>query len=238
MQHIPEEISCIRLGDDEYRIRLMLAEDFNTLDRWRRADSNGLWTVRDHGLVGEWFEASPSIFLKDKIEGDYLWQITATRIQPEPPFLKRHEASTHGQGKDPAQRYNFNFWLRADTPDGEEFFGAYTRKLGTGWNGMGDDHWTSLFVTIVRASEGSRVRLRRSPGYQMALESFGVVPFLAYGQMHTYTFVLREGRVRMYLDHTRVFDYEDPDLYASGYIGLCVWLTVVRFEKMRVYRYV
>ena len=41
----------------------------------------------------------------------------------------------------------------------------------------------------------------------------------------------------MYFDGTRVFDYTDPDPHARGHIGLCVWLCVMRFERMRLYRF-
>lgn len=230
--------TTLKLGDDAYSVRLELAEDFHDLERWLPAEADGRWTASADGMTGEWLRNSPSIFLREKVHGDYLWQIKARRIQPDPAFLERHEASNHGRGKDPVQRYNFNFWLRADTPDGKDFFETYTEKLGTGWNGMGDDYWNSFYVTVVRDSQGSRVRLRKSPGYRQVLESFGVVPYLPYGEEHTYTFLIREGRVKMYLDQTRVFDCEDAEIYESGYIGLCVWLAVVRFEQMRLYRFV
>ena len=226
----------LTIGGDTYGVQLALQEDFETLERWHAPEQYGLWTAQGGGLRGEWLDRSPSLFLRQSVEGDYLWTIDATRLEPDGEFLQRFAASRHGRGADPAVTYNFNFWLRADTPDAGDFFQAYPAKLGTGWNGMGDDYWRSLYCTVVRKADDDWVRLRRSPGYQMVREARGIVPLLPYGQAHRYAFALHRGHVRMYFDEQRVYDYDDSDLYPCGHVGLCVWMCVMRFERMRLYR--
>lgn len=232
-----EEVRTVRVGDDEYRVRLALVEDFQTLDRWRQVEEHGRWRVEHKALIGEWLEKSPSLFLKKKIEGDYLWQIKTTRVRPDQAFRRRFASSTHGRGHEPERMYNFNFWLRADSPNAEDFFRMYSRKLGTGWNGMGDDYWNSLYTTIVWGplDRSKWVRLRRSPGYKKVRDISGVLPYLPYDEPHVFTFVIRKGRARMYFDDKRVYDYEDHHLYEAGYIGLCVWHCVMRYEEMKLY---
>lgn len=228
----------MQIGGDEYQVRLVLEEDFRDLHRWVRLDDFGRWTVDGTGLVGEWLEKSPSIFLKEKIHGPYLWQIRVTRLAPNDAFLKRFQDSKWGQGHDPLHMYNFNFWLRADDPEGGDFFERYPEKLGTGWNGMGDDYWNSFYTTVVWGTENNYVRLRRGPGYEMVQDVHDTVPHLAYDEPHLFTFVLFEGRVRMYFDQQLVYDHEEASMYEAGYIGLCVWLATIRFEEMRIYRFV
>src|ERR1017187_8035533 len=84
-----------------FQVLPFLSEDFADLKRWQTAEDNGHWTPGKEGLVGEWLKASPSIFLKDPIEGDYLWQITATRLEPSADFVKRFAASKQGVGSQP-----------------------------------------------------------------------------------------------------------------------------------------
>jgi len=236
-------VETLRLGGDEFRAELEIEEDFGDLSRWTALEDHGRWDVRGGGLVGEWLEASPSLFLSEPVEGDYLWTIRAGRVRPGADFLERFEASKHGRGTDPFCNYNFNFWLRADTPGvpgeagGAGFLEEYPKRLGTGWNGMGDDHWRSLYATVVRTSDENWVRLRRSPGYVKVAEARDAIGQLDYDRAHEFAFALEGGRARMYFDGTRVFDYTDPDPHARGHIGLCVWLCVMRFERMRLYRF-
>jgi len=225
------------LGGEKLRVRLELEEELADLSHWRCLDEFGKWTAEAGGIVGEWVERSPSIFFDGKIESDFLWQVTAAREKPDEDFVRRFTASKWGGGVDPAFKYNFNFWLRADSPSGGDFFGEYPAKLGTGWNGMGDDHWRSYFTTVVRSPGEDWVRLRRSPGYVMVEDVHGVVPHLPYGEAHEFTFLLREGRVKMFFDDRCVYDHAEPGMYEAGYIGLCVWLARVRFSGMRLYRF-
>ena len=155
----------------------------------------------------------------------------------KPPHAKGADPARQGDAvASPAVTYNFNFWLRAASPDGGDFLAAYPSKLGTGWNGMGDDYWRSLYTTIVRKADDNWVRLRRSPGYVMVHEAKGIIPPLAYGRPHRFAFSLTAGRVRMYFDETRVFDYTDDQPHTHGHIGLCVWMCIMRFERMRLYK--
>ena len=232
-----ETTSTVRIGDDEYRVRRVFAEELASLDHWVQLDGYGRWSAHDGSFSGEWLSHSPSLFFREKIVGDYLWQTTVTRLRPDQAFVQRFLASKWGKGKDPLSMYNFNFWLRARAPDGGDFLQQYPTKLGTGWNGMGDDYWHSLYTTVVRSEEHNWVRLRRSPGYVKVRDVADVVPFLPYDEPHRVTFVLRSGHVKMYFDDKLVYDHEDPAPYPSGHIGLCVWLCIVRFEDMVLYRF-
>ena len=149
-------MSRLTLGDDEYDADLLLREDFHHLDRWWAGEDHGRFSAEGGGLRGEWLRASPSLFLRQPVEGDYLWTLRATRLEPDAAFVERFRASKHGRGADPAGSYNFNFWLRAGAPDGGDFLQAYPTKLGTGANGMGDDYWRSLYCTVVRGRASNR----------------------------------------------------------------------------------
>ncbi|HYF50205.1 MAG TPA: hypothetical protein VEJ63_12420 [Planctomycetota bacterium] len=232
-------MATIRIGSDEFSGEAVLYEKFSDLRRWRTLENHGGWTPGTDGLLAEWLEKSPSLFLKEKISGDYLWQTRLSRLSPDEEFLRRFQASSHAKGADPERFYNFNFWLRADAPPAETFFDAYPKYLGTGWNGMGDDHWHSLFNTVVWWDKGNPdnwVRLRRSPGYEKMRDIQGIVPHLPYGEPHEFSFALQGGRVRMYFDETLVYDFADERAYASGYLGFCVWLCRIRYHEMKLYR--
>jgi hypothetical protein len=64
-----------------------------------------------------------------------------------------------------------------------------------------------------------------------------VVPHLPYNEPHVFSFALRRPTIRMYFDEVLVYEYADPAWYESGYLGVCVWLAVVRFEEMKLYRF-
>lgn len=270
------EAKVVHVGGDRYPVRPWLGEELADLRRWRQLDRHGRWRAAvaspasPGGIVGEWISDSPSLFFDQRIDGDYIWQVRATRLRPtetssDGAFLQRFHACKHARGCDPLFKYNFNFWLRVDTPDAgaaeaEDFWRAYPRQLGHGWNGMGDDHWQSLFNTVVWngpsaddpglpagatgvAADGSNwVRLRRSPGYVQICEAVDLVPHLPYDEPHVFSFAVGRGRVRMYFDDRRIYDYRDADgaaaLPGAGYIGLCVWLCVMRFDAMRLYEWV
>jgi hypothetical protein len=229
--------TSIAVGDDQYVVRPLLREDFEDLSRWRQMEEHGRWRVEAGGLIGEWVSDSPSLFLRQRIEGDFIWQVRATRVAPDEAFLRRFSANHHAAGAEALHKYNFNFWLRANTPDGEDFLEAYPRKLGTGWNGMGDDYWNSLFTTVVWNPDGSWVRLRRSPGYRLERDCPDALPHMRYGEPREFTFAVDRGRVRMYVDGRRIYDYAAEGLPEAGYIGLCVWLCKMRFEHMRIYQW-
>jgi hypothetical protein len=178
----------------------------------------------------------------------------------------KHAADAVSAGG-PARKYNFNFWLRADAPaegwlglsprspgavgtraesrgfedsaPATHFFDEYPNRLGTGWNGMGDDHWSSLFQTIVWNPASNWTRLRKSPGYQAVVDVADAVPFMPYDEPRTFTFAVSAARglVRMYRDDRRVYQYEDALVPRAGFIGLCVWLCRVRFDRMALYEW-
>jgi hypothetical protein len=228
----------IQFDDAAYSVRPLLIEDFANLDRWQTAEHWGRWRPGQQGLVGEWLEVSPSIFLKEPIAGDYLWQISVTRLPPIADFLARFGASKHAVGREARTMYNFNFWLRAADPTGEDFFAAYPKHLKTGWNGMGDDYWNSYFVTVVHNPDGNWMRLRRGPGYEKIEDVQNVVPFLDYHQPIRFTFALRRGHIRAYFGSKPIFDHADANFHPAGHVGLCVWHDTVRFSEMRMYRFV
>jgi hypothetical protein len=187
--------------------------------------------------VGEWLKESPSIFLNDPVEGDYLWQITATRLEGDADFAQRFAATKWGAGIEPRRLYNFNFWLRAADPAGGDFLGAYPKHLHTGPNGMGDDYWNSYFITVCYDPNDNWMRLRRGPGYEKRQSVHNVVPFMDYDQPIRFSFLLRQGHVLAYFGSKPIFDYADPSPYRAGHVGLCVWLDRVRFSEMRMYRF-
>lgn len=225
--------NSITLGDDTYNVSQLLSERFDNLDRWVTLESDGDWQSSAGGVIGEWVRNSPSLFLRQKITGPYLWQVRATRLATDAAFEARFRESKHAQGADPADFYNFNFWLRASAPDGGDFIQQYPLHLGTGWNGMGDDYWHSLFCTVVRQNDKSWSRLRRSPGYEMVVDTH-LPADAAYGQPHDYAFVVGDGFLRAYCDGERFMDYHGP-VPATGYVGLCVWMCKVRFDNLRLY---
>ncbi|MCL2639815.1 MAG: hypothetical protein FWD53_03125 [Phycisphaerales bacterium] len=233
-----------KLAQDVYNVELALEENFGNLDRWAIRDEMGKWEVKNGGVEGEWITGSPSIFLKEKIKGDFMWEIVATRLQHDQALTDRFHAIKHGKdGKGLDARYNFNFWIRADAPPGQNFLEAYPRYLKTGWNGMGDDHWHAYFNTIVwdecQTPPQNWSRLRRSPGYEKMRDAQNIVPFMTYGKPHKFSFVICDGRVKTYIDDTTpVYDFADPQPYQEGHIGLCVWICKVRFEKMKLWRIV
>jgi hypothetical protein len=230
-----------QLAGHVYKLEPLLTENFKNLDRWVTLESNAKWEVKNGGVEGEWLQASPSIFLKQKIAGDFLWEVDTTRLATDAAFLARYKATKWGDKWDPETQYNFNFWIRADVPTDApgDFFSEYPKYLKTGWNGMGDDHWHSYFNTVVWNPEDNWVRLRRGPGYEMKGDVHNVAPFFGYGGKHKFTFVIQDGHIRCYLDDSKVvYDYLDPQPHKEGYIGLCVWLCKTRFENMRVWRIV
>lgn len=236
------EPHMLDIGGDRYAVRPWLGDELADLARWRQLDDYGAWrslpaTAPYPGIVGEWIEESPSLFFNQRIEGDYLWQVRATRLRTDDAFHRRFARHKDTAGVEPAGKYNFNFWLRVDSPDGEDFWQAYPRHLGQGWNGMGDDHWNALYNTVVWNLDDQWVRLRRSPGYVMVAESTDVVQHLPYDEPHLFTFALQPsaGRVRAYYDNQRIYEYTDPGLPQAGYIGLCVWLCKMRFDAMKLY---
>jgi hypothetical protein len=229
-----------QLGGESYQLEPLLTENFANLDRWTALEQDGKWEVKNGGVEGEWLRQSPSLFFKQKIAGDYVWEIEATRLPTDEAFLGRYKATKWGTC-DPREQYNFNFWLRADVPPGSpgDFFEEYPKYLKTGWNGMGDDHWHSYFNTVVWNPQDNWVRLRRGPGYELRQDIHNVVPFLPWNEKHKFTFAIEGGHVRCYFDEAKlVYDYVDPQPHREGYIGLCVWLCKVRFESMRVWRIV
>lgn len=225
--------NSITLGGDTYAVAPLLAERFENLDRWTALESDGRWTADAGGVVGEWVRNSPSLFLRQRITGPYLWQVRVTRLPTDAAFLERFRASKHTAGAEPADFYNFNFWLRAAAPDGGDFLHQYPLHLGSGWNGMGDDHWRSLFCTVVRQKDQAWSRLRRSPGYELVIDT-SLPAEAAYDQPHDYAFAFGDGFVRGYCDGRRFIDYHGPTL-ATGYVGLCVWMCRVRFDHVRFY---
>ncbi|MEX0777852.1 MAG: hypothetical protein WD042_19295 [Phycisphaeraceae bacterium] len=245
-------LNTFEIAGDRYAVRPLRDRELADRARWRQLDDHGRWSSEPvtGAIVGEWISDSPSLFFDQRIEGDYIWQVRVARLKPDAAFLARFAANKHAQGCDPRTKYNFNLWLRADSPpgSGENFLQAYPKHLGTGWNGMGDDHWQSLFNTVVwnGPSTGHAlggltnwVRLRKSPGYVQVCEAIDVVPHLPYDQPHLFTFAVssRLGRVRMYYDACRVYDYADAAIPGAGYLGLCVWLCVMRFDQMRLYQW-
>jgi hypothetical protein len=232
-------MSSLTLGSDTFAVEPLLQENFSDLQRWITLENHGLWTPGANGLTAEWIEKSPSLFLKQKIDGDFLWRTKLSRVPPNAEFLTRFHASKHAAGADPAMFYNFNFWLRAEAPAGEEFLRDYPKHLGTGWNGMGDDHWKSLFTTIVWWDKGTPdnwVRLRRSPGYEKVEDVQNLIAMLPYDQARWFSFALEGSRVRMYVDETKVYDSPAAAGHTSGYIGFCVWHCIMRYHEMSLYR--
>jgi hypothetical protein len=124
-------------------------------------------------------------------------------------------------------------------PSRTEFFHEYPTRLGTGWNGMGDDHWSSLFQTIVWNPASNWTRLRKSPGYQAVVDVADAVPFMPYDEPRTFIFAVSAARglVRMYCDGRRVYQYADASVPRAGFIGLCIWLCRVRFDQMALYEW-
>jgi hypothetical protein len=225
--------NTITLAGDTYRISPLLSETFKDLDRWIALDPDGRWHAGDGGVTGEWIRNSPSLFLRQQIAGPYLWQVRVTRLRTNASFLERFGASKHTQGASPEAFYNFNFWLRADAPGGGDFLRQYPLHLGTGWNGMGDDHWQSLFCTVVRQGDKSWSRLRRSPGYEMVVDT--ALPAEArYDEPHEYTFVMGEDFVKGYCDGRKFMDLAGPTPQ-RGHIGLCVWMCKVHFDNLRLF---
>jgi hypothetical protein len=225
------------IAGHRYDLEPLLVENFENLDRWITLESDGVWQAKDRGLEGEWVQNSPSIFLREKVAGNFLWEIDVTRVPGDSGFVERYSASKWAEG-DPAFKYNFNFWLRADVPPGSpgKFFEEYPKYLKTGWNGMGDDHWHSYFTTVVRSPTDNWVRLRRGPGYEMKEDIHDIVPHLPYQEKHRFTFAIVGDRIRCYFDEKLVYDYRDLTPYREGYLGLCVWICKTRFENMRVWR--
>lgn len=229
----------ITLGTDEFSGSPIFEESFHDLQRWTALESHGRWSAGPEGLHAEWLDQSPSLFLKEPVRGDFLWQTQLSRVPPSGEFLTRFRASKHTVGADPLHFYNFNFWLRAGAPPGEEFLSAYPRYLGTGWNGMGDDHWHSLFTTVVWWDKGTPdnwVRLRRSPGYEKMRDVQNLVSHLPYDEPHWFSFALQGSRVRMYFDTTCVFEFDDAQPYAAGHIGFCVWLCTIRYHQTKLFQ--
>jgi hypothetical protein len=225
----------ISIAGESIPAQLILRENFHDLNRWQPVDNDGAWTPGRAGLRAEWRRNSPSLFLKQPISGDYFWTIRVARLAPGGEFLRAFGESKHAKGDDPATFYNFNFWLRAASPDGGDFFAQYPQKMGSGWNGMGDDFWHSYFNTVVRNKSADWVRLRRSPGYEKMCDVNGIVPLLPYNEPHTFSFLLRNGVVRGFFDGREMYRYVDPKPHTAGYIGLCVWLCTMQFSEMELY---
>ncbi len=226
----------IHVGKDAYVGDLLYEDEFHDLANWRQLERDGVWEADPRGVTGRWVRNSPSLFFGRRIEGDYLWQTSVRRLRPTDDELERMRRHTHWQNADALHKYNYNFWIRADDPSGGDFLEVYPTKLGTGWNGMGDDYWNSLFSTVVWSPGDHWVRLRRSPGYVKERDVQDVVPHQPYDVPHSFSFVVHENNVRMYWNDQRIYDWNGEGLPGGGYIGLCVWLCAVRFEEMRLYR--
>jgi hypothetical protein len=225
----------IEVGGEQLQGRLILREDFRDLNRWVQCENDGAWTAGPDGLRAEWQRNSPSLFLREKVAGDIFWRVRVARLAPTPEFLTAFKQSKHTQGSDPLVFYNFNFWLRTDSPDRGDFMAQYPTKLGSGWNGMGDDFWHSYFTTVVRNPTENWVRLRRGPGYEKMCDVNDIVPHLPYDQPHTFSFLIRRGVVRGFFDGRELYRYADSAPHSAGHIGLCVWLCTVRFSELELY---
>ncbi|MBA3709390.1 MAG: hypothetical protein H0W83_11310 [Planctomycetes bacterium] len=224
------------LGDDAYQVGPSRVGGYADPALWRVADGDGRWSFADGAISGEWLQRSPSLFLKSEVHGDFIWRMRVRLLAPDPAFVARFRTSAWGSGgRDPADTYNFNFWLCAGSPDGGDFLEQYLGQLGSGANGMGDDHWRSYFSTVVRGPEGEWMRLRRSPGYRKVCDAQGVVPVFRYGVDHEVAFAIVAGRVRAYVDHQRIYDHLDPDPLTRGHLGVCVWLCAVRFHDIAIH---
>jgi hypothetical protein len=231
-----DRITTLALGGESHAVRA--DPSINEPSQWLARESDGAWQWRGEALTGEWLRNSPSLFYRRRITTPYLWQVRVTRLKPDADFERRFAGNKHAQGATPEQFYNFNFWLRADSPDGGDFLEQYPAHLGTGWNGMGDEHWRSLYCTVVHQPARNWCRLRHSPGYRLAEDTTDRVPFCAYDVPHTFHFIVTNDRVRAFCDDQPIFDHRDATIPTQGYIGLCVWLCRARFDEMRLYELV
>jgi hypothetical protein len=230
-------MESVRLGGDTYDVGESEPGGYARADLWQAGDAHGRWTFTDAGIVGEWIDGSPSLFLKQELVGDVLLTMRIRRMRPDPACRERILATKWGPRLDLDHHYNVNFWLRARAPDDGDFLAQYPQRLGTGANGMGDESWRSYFSTIVRGPDGEWMRLRRSPGYEKRCDVQGVLPEFAYDRPYDIAFVIRHGRVRAYVDGVRTYDHLDTEPYERGRIGLCVWLCVFRFEDLHIHRF-
>ena len=191
------------------------------------------WPGRPHRPVAR---RQPSLFLKQRIDGDYLWQITAERVAPDDQALRLFRNSKHWANADPLTKYNFNFWLRVDSPDSGDFFQQYSQKLGTGWNGMGDDPGARSSTPssgIPTAATGWR--LRRSPATRKSKTPERGSPPPLRRAAHLHLRPVPQPHPPLFRSDAHLRPRRTRHVLSRLHRP-CVWLSIVRFSGMKLYR--
>lgn len=128
---------------------------------------------------------------------------------------------------------NINFFLHADTPDGDLLETTDQRT------GVYAEYQTfpNYIVTYLTDNEGrTRVRFRRDPGFELLDEAFSDAP-IPQGQFITIrTIADADGDLVLCRDGEEVHRATDPQpLSPEGYLGLRTWNTSLAYRNFRVY---
>ena len=206
-----------------YRAELLVAEDFNDLDRWvREAIDPEDVRVDDGELI---LEIAPAH------DGLTLWYREAF----EAPLLIEYEAEMVGE----AGANDLNHFIMAGDPSGGDLFAGSAARGGVFRN----YHDLSLYYAGLGVGQNRFHRFRRyprsgPPDIEIAAENSGRSGLLEPGvPMRIRISVEKDGRVRLWKDGQCLFDFREDGLsHPRGHFGFRSYNSHIRIKNFRVWR--
>ena len=206
-----------------YRAELLVAEEFNDLDRWvLEAMDPGDVRVENGELI---LEIAPAR------DGLTLWY----REPFEAPLLIEFEAIMVGE----EGTNDLNHFIMASDPSGGKLFAGSEARGGVFRN----YHDLSLYYAGLGVGQNRFHRFRRyprsgPPNIEIAAENAGRSGLLESGvPMRIQIVVEKGGRVRLWKDGQRLFDFREDGLsHPRGHFGFRSYNSHIRIKKFKAWR--
>lgn len=202
---------------------MLFADDFNNgLTRWRaELEDGGAVTAKDGKLVID-VPAGCTVWFEPKIEG---------------PVVIEYEATVIDQGGPNDRVSDLNcFWMARDARNPDDLLAVERSGKFADYNQLkcyyvgygGNTNSTTRFRRYI----GEQDRRPLLPEHDLRDERYLIEP------NHTYAIrlVANGPRIEYWRDGEKIFDFEDPEPYTSGWFGLRTVTSHIEFDNFRVRR--
>lgn len=202
----------IPVGEDVYRGQVLRGGFGASLDDWFE-EGLGHFRLEGEAMIVDAREGGYSAFYRQPLPADLLARFTARTLPPN-------------------QQSNINLISHCQPPEPGRWpiveVGRYK-----GYQAM-----PNYIVTFVGAYDredwgkcltAGRTRLRRNPDFRLIQETQRENVF---GRPYEVTFVAQVGRIRFYIDGSRIHDWQDPEPLGGGYFALRTFSTVLEYRDL------